>query len=92
VRVSQPGPTERFSVSHELRPLLNGSSVILQNPIDEQVGTSVENLWKGGTNHERLRTTGLGAVFNCVEKLSVKIYTIREINEFRMYSALKKYD
>jgi len=33
--------------------------MILQNPINEQGVTSVESLWKGATNHERLRTTGL---------------------------------
>jgi len=32
--------------------------VILQNPTDEQRATSVDKLWKGFTNHERLRTTG----------------------------------
>jgi len=44
---------------HEQRPLLNSSTVILQNPIDEQGATSVDSLWKGATNHERLRTTVL---------------------------------
>jgi len=34
------------------------SVVILQNPVDEQWATSVDSLWKGATNHERLRTTG----------------------------------
>jgi len=50
---------ERLSRGNEQRPLLNNSAVILQNPIDEQGATSVESLWKGATNHERLRTIGL---------------------------------
>jgi len=50
--------TEQFSGDHEQRPLLNSSAVILQNPIDEHGAASVESLWKGATNHERLRTTG----------------------------------
>ena len=45
---------------HEQRPLLNSSSVILPDPIDEQGATSVESPYKGTTNHERLRTTELG--------------------------------
>jgi len=32
VRVSQPGPTEWLSGSHEQGPLINTSAVILQNP------------------------------------------------------------
>jgi len=66
VRVSQQGPslplgpTEWFSGSHEKRPLLNSSAVILQNPINEQEATSVHSLWKGVTNHDRLRTADLG--------------------------------
>jgi len=43
--------------------LLNSSAVILQNPIDGQGTTSVDNLWKGGINHERLRNTAQGSVF-----------------------------
>jgi len=50
---------ERLSGSHEQRPLLNNSAVILQNPIDEQGTSSVDSLWMGATNHERLWTTGL---------------------------------
>ena len=53
------GVTERFSGTHEQRPLLNSSAVILQNPIAEQGATSVESFWKGDTNHERLRTTDI---------------------------------
>jgi len=37
--------------------------VILQNPIDEQ-GPQVHSLWKGVTNHERLRTTGVDAIIS----------------------------
>jgi len=39
--------------------------MVLQNPIeiDEQMATSVESLWKGATNHKRLRTTGLDVKF-----------------------------
>jgi len=30
-------------------------------PLESPLGaTSVDSLWKGATNHERLRTTGLG--------------------------------
>jgi len=56
---SSTGGQERFSGSHEQRLLLNSSSVVLQNPIDEQGATSIKNLWKGATNHEKLRTTAL---------------------------------
>ena len=49
--------TEQFFGDYEQRHLLNSSAVILQNPIDEQGTTSVERLWKGAANHERLRTT-----------------------------------
>ena len=53
------GATKRFSGRHDQRALLNGSAVISQNPIDEQGVTSVESFWKGGTNSERWRNTGL---------------------------------
>jgi len=62
-RVSQPEPSAPIGDhgavpgAHEQRPLLNSSAVILQNPIDEQGATSVGSLWKGATNHERLRNT-----------------------------------
>jgi len=32
--------------------------VILQKPIDEQGATGVGSLWKGATDHGRLRTSG----------------------------------
>ena len=55
---SSLGAMERFSGSHEQKPLLNSSAVILQNLIDEQGVTGVDSLWKGATNHKSLRTTG----------------------------------
>jgi len=68
-RVSQPEPSTPLGDvpldppwepgDHEQRPLRNSSAVILQNPIDEQGATSVDSLWKGATNDERLRTTAL---------------------------------
>ena len=68
-RVPHPGPrgaTERFSGAHEQRLLLNSSTVMLQNPIDEQGARSVDSLWMGVTNHEMLRTIGLDQWFsNC---------------------------
>jgi len=60
---------------------------MLQNTIDEQEATSVESLWKGATNHESLRTTGLdipkerrghytrvGAEFSCAGTIRVGKY------------------
>jgi len=47
---------------HEQRPLLNSSVVVLQNSVDEPELTSVDSLWKGATNHERLRTTDLASM------------------------------
>jgi len=44
--------------------LLNIFAVILQNPINEQGTKSVDSLWKGATNQERLRTTGLVVEWN----------------------------
>jgi len=74
--LGSPWGPEWFSGSHEQRPLLNSSAVILQNPIDEQTATSVESLWKGPTNHERLRTAlseihHLKQIYNCSTILSL---------------------
>jgi len=54
------GATSRGLRGHQQRPLLNSSAVILQNPINEQEGTSVDSLWKEATNHRRLRAADLG--------------------------------
>jgi len=56
------GSKERLSGDHEQMPLLNSSDVILQNLIDCQGGTSVNNLWKGAINHENFSTTVLDKI------------------------------
>jgi len=64
-RVSQPessdpvGDHGAVPGGHEQTPLLNSSAVILQNPVVKQGAKSARSLWKGATNHERLRTTVL---------------------------------
>jgi len=46
--------------------------MILQNPFDEQVATSVDSLWKGHTNHERLRTTAFDHYSDFKQGLSIR--------------------
>jgi len=50
------GATKRFTRGHEQRPLINSSAVILHNLFDEQGATSVDSLWKGPTNHEKVES------------------------------------
>jgi len=51
--------------------------VILQNPIDEQGATSIDRLWKGATNHESLRTTGLVFYFLEFTLFNLKLLCMR---------------
>jgi len=46
--------------------------VILQNNSDEEGATNVDSLWKGATNHGRLRTTELKALWKAVLGRPVK--------------------
>jgi len=65
--------------------------MVLQNPIDEQGTTNVDSLWKGTTNHERLRATGLA--FICLTQRKLKLcnaFISKQQMQLRGHEILKK--